>query len=227
MKIIIPGTPIPKMRHRTYLRGRSIQTIDPQSAEKERVKWEILQECKKQEYQINQTGAFSIQLKFYFEYPKDYCKWIEPIHTYTPDIDNLEKFLCDAANCILYKDDKQIVEISSKKLYSENPRTEIEIMPMEIPTLHSKVEKILRVFAPSDLEEMLQDFNTLNYIYNKINDTSNADIYAKQLNDVATQLSVIAIKYTEKLSKLKKIGDIQTLDASHNNAPGENITQTD
>jgi Holliday junction resolvase RusA-like endonuclease len=226
LKIIIPGTPIPKMRHRTYLRGRTVQTFDPQSAEKNNTKT-LIKGLIQNNYDIKKYCAFTLKIDFYFAYPKEYCEWIEPIHNRTPDYSNCLKYYEDCANEILYEDDKQIVEIYGKKLYSNEPRTEIEIMPIEIPTLHAKVEKILRVFSPSELEAMLQDFITLSYVYGKINDTDNASVYALQLTEVATQLSEIAIKYTEKLSKLKKIGDIQTLDAPHNNSPGENINKID
>lgn len=209
MKITIPGTPIPKMRHRTYLRGRSIQTVDPQSVEKNNTSI-LIRNAFQNNYDIKKYSAFRLNINFYFQYPEKYSKWIEPFHNRTPDYSNCLKFYEDCANEILYEDDKQIVEIHGKKLYSENPRTEIEIMPIEIPTLHEKVEKILRVFSPSDLEDILQDFNKLSYTYREIKDTGNASEYAQSLNDVATQLSAIAIKHTEKLSKLKKIGDIHT-----------------
>lgn len=44
-----------------------------------------------------------------------------------PDIDNYFKAVTDAVNGILYKDDGQIAVNISRKVYSFNPRTEIEI----------------------------------------------------------------------------------------------------
>lgn len=44
-----------------------------------------------------------------------------------PDIDNLLKAVLDALNGKAYHDDNQIVEISAKKLYSTEPRTEVFI----------------------------------------------------------------------------------------------------
>lgn len=47
-----------------------------------------------------------------------------------PDIDNYFKAVTDAVNGILYKDDGQIAVNVSRKVYSWNPRTEIEIQPL-------------------------------------------------------------------------------------------------
>ena len=44
-----------------------------------------------------------------------------------PDIDNLLKAVLDALNGKAYHDDNQIVEISAKKLYSNEPRTVVFI----------------------------------------------------------------------------------------------------
>jgi Holliday junction resolvase RusA-like endonuclease len=44
-----------------------------------------------------------------------------------PDIDNVIKSITDALNALAYKDDSQIVEMSAKKYYSDEPRVEISI----------------------------------------------------------------------------------------------------
>lgn len=48
-------------------------------------------------------------------------------HYCRPDIDNLCKFILDALNGVVWEDDKIIVSISAKKLYSKAPRTEFTI----------------------------------------------------------------------------------------------------
>jgi Holliday junction resolvase RusA-like endonuclease len=50
-------------------------------------------------------------------------------HFFKPDIDNLLKFVLDAASGILYKDDSQICCISAVKRYHVNSRTEITLTP--------------------------------------------------------------------------------------------------
>lgn len=47
--------------------------------------------------------------------------------TKKPDLDNVIKAIADSLNGIAYKDDAQIVEIESKKFYSETPRVEVTI----------------------------------------------------------------------------------------------------
>lgn len=48
-----------------------------------------------------------------------------------PDIDNYIKAVLDCGNEILFKDDGQVAALSSQKLYSLNPRIEIEITSLE------------------------------------------------------------------------------------------------
>lgn len=44
------------------------------------------------------------------------------------DLDNLAKNCMDAANGVLYKDDSQVYELHTYKVYSGRPRTEITIL---------------------------------------------------------------------------------------------------
>lgn len=44
-----------------------------------------------------------------------------------PDLDNYVKAILDASNEILFKDDGQIAVLTSQKLYSLDPRIEIEV----------------------------------------------------------------------------------------------------
>lgn len=48
-----------------------------------------------------------------------------------PDLDNYFKAVTDAAEGILYKNDGQIAVMICQKLYSLNPRTEIEVEECE------------------------------------------------------------------------------------------------
>lgn len=52
-----------------------------------------------------------------------------------PDADNILKIIFDSLNGIAYDDDKQIVQIWYRKMYSENPRVDVEIAPVELPQL--------------------------------------------------------------------------------------------
>lgn len=49
-----------------------------------------------------------------------------PLPICHPDGDNVAKAILDALNGVLYRDDRQVSDISIKKRYSDNPRVEIE-----------------------------------------------------------------------------------------------------
>ena len=75
---------------------------------------------------INITTYFSIPASFSKKKKaKAVAGCLRP--TKKPDIDNIVKSILDAMNKIFYQDDKQVVELSVKKFYSEKPRTEVEI----------------------------------------------------------------------------------------------------
>lgn len=78
----------------------------------------------------------SVQVTFYV-YPPEYLKnkkklahLLESEALYVdkkPDLDNYFKAVTDAAEGLLYKNDSQIAAITMQKLYSLDPRTEIEV----------------------------------------------------------------------------------------------------
>lgn len=52
-------------------------------------------------------------------------------HVLRPDVDNMIKFYLDALKGVLYKDDSQISIHGSIKIYSNNPRTIIQVAESE------------------------------------------------------------------------------------------------
>lgn len=51
--------------------------------------------------------------------------------TVKPDIDNYQKSFYDALNGIVWKDDAQITDETSKKRYSDRPRIELEVYEID------------------------------------------------------------------------------------------------
>lgn len=47
-----------------------------------------------------------------------------------PDLDNLLKVCMDSLNGIVYHDDRQITHINAARAYSDQPRIEIDILPI-------------------------------------------------------------------------------------------------
>ena len=71
---------------------------------------------------------FEVDFQFYFPVPDSWSKAkkadrMYDYHTVKPDIDTLQKFYMDAANGILWQDDKNISKISCVKVYGENAKT--------------------------------------------------------------------------------------------------------
>lgn len=73
-----------------------------------------------------------IECEFHFGTPKSWSKnkkaaALGTPHASKPDLDNLVKFILDALNGIVWKDDAVIAEIHAKKVYSSSPKTSIII----------------------------------------------------------------------------------------------------
>ncbi len=145
MKIIIPGNPIPKARARIFTRKKKSMAYDPQQKEKEnvinKIKYETnlclfskTLEIAKEASDLTKAESFMIDWSFYMPIPKTFSKSKRMAligecvnHTCKPDVSNLIKFYEDCMNSIIYRDDAQICKGSFEKLYSENPRTVINI----------------------------------------------------------------------------------------------------
>ena len=52
-------------------------------------------------------------------------------HIKKPDTTNLQKFAEDVLSGIVFEDDRQVVWITSKKIYSEKPRTVITVTKIQ------------------------------------------------------------------------------------------------
>lgn len=130
----IPGVPNTQQRHRHVRMGNFIRTYDPSAPDKEDFLYKAIYECKPE---IPIISPVSIVMDFYMPRPKSHfgtgknagkLKKNAPFrHSKKPDCDNLLKFCLDALNKIYWKDDAQIYSIRVKKMYNDNPRTEIKI----------------------------------------------------------------------------------------------------
>jgi Holliday junction resolvase RusA-like endonuclease len=134
MYITIDGDPIPKKRPRFWAKGNRAMVTNTQQKEENIVRNAIRQQIGEH---VPFQGAVAICMTFYLKRPKAHygtgknsgqLKGSAPnIHTKKPDLDNLEKFVLDVCNGLIFKDDAQIYTIQSSKQYDENPRTTIAI----------------------------------------------------------------------------------------------------
>lgn len=170
----IPGEPIPKARHRTFTRNGFTRSYDPQEKEKRRVQKFLAaqmnaalndqnKEVALQAAALAKDVALDLDITFYMPIRKSETEasrnaklWGFDNHTSKPDLDNLEKFYLDCGNGILYPDDRYVVSVKKKKLYSKNPRTEIKIMQKKKQNLSPLAQGILIMFGPEKLQEFLE-----------------------------------------------------------------------
>jgi len=130
--ITIEGVPIAQKRARATRKGAYISVYDPQKVEKQQVRWQV------QSYYREEPLKCPVELEvsFFLPIPKRSSKVKTRLmseqeikHTVKPDVDNLEKFLLDCLNGILFDDDSQIFALRCEKLYSKEPRTVITAKP--------------------------------------------------------------------------------------------------
>jgi len=139
IQIVIQEIPIAKKRPRFFIRknpgkGKFLGAINSQVTEEGRAMLQIQ----------NQTnglpmicGPVRMKLAFIMPIPKSEPKknmfaMLKGIikHTKKPDLDNLEKFIKDCMNGIVWKDDCQVVEVHKVKVYETEqlqPRTMIQV----------------------------------------------------------------------------------------------------
>lgn len=229
IKFVIPGNPIPKMRHRTSTRGGFARSYDPQSKEKNAVRSTFISKVKQfrnhhdseivlKASNLAHSDVFSMDLKFYMPIPlstptikKNLMLWNLISHNKKPDISNLIKFYEDAANEVIFRDDSMIVSITASKIYSTNPRTEIYIMA-EKQELENDLCKVLSIYGPSEINSLIRIADELSIaqktfinkdkheMAGKIQEMDR-EIYLKQTSKL---LSILAFEHADKLTKVKK-----------------------
>ena len=130
MKFTIHATPKPKGRPRVTRSGHAFTPKATREYEKLIVSEWSIQHGKATPIE----NPIAVRVMFYMPIPKATSNKARErmaagleVPAKKPDIDNLLKAVLDALNGKAYHDDKQIVEISAKKLYSNEPRTEVFI----------------------------------------------------------------------------------------------------
>lgn len=138
----IPTAPQGKARARTFYNSRmgKMQSITP---EKTRSYEDLVRYCFQSEGGKFTDKPVMVKIKAYFKFPSAMPKKVKlqalaglVVPTVKPDADNIEKIIFDALNGFAYKDDTQIAENHTVKLFSDEPRVEVEIE--EIPVVYYK-----------------------------------------------------------------------------------------
>lgn len=222
-RIVIPGLPIAWKRPAQKSIGRRHWRFDSQKAEKETVKLHLIHACRKNGYQGHLFGsgeAYKVKMSFCLptnqsDHPseKNAKLWGLITPNEKPDCDNLTKFYLDCGNGILWSDDKRIVESYSKKIYSENPRTIIEIMPKQNLNLPSNITSVLRIFGPNELKELIKNVKELSNLcednINELLGESEEPNKQWRMARVALLLSRLAHSQVDNLKKILKFDNVE------------------
>jgi Holliday junction resolvase RusA-like endonuclease len=128
--LVIKGKPVPKTGNRKKIYEN---WENPREIEIKRYKRSILMQLPKNFSIIPLSIPVQVNIKYYFV-PQNYEK-IQNIESENiphikkiGDIDNLNKFLLDIGNGIIWEDDTQIYAANVMKLYSKHARTEINVL---------------------------------------------------------------------------------------------------
>jgi Holliday junction resolvase RusA-like endonuclease len=133
ISFIIPGTPVGKGRPKFARRGNFVTAYTPEkTASYENLVKLAAAEAMKGRSVID--GAVSVWIGLYVTPPASWSQKKQRnalnggiFPTSKPDLDNCIKGIFDACNEIVWKDDKQAVELTVMKKYSESARAVVQV----------------------------------------------------------------------------------------------------
>ena len=133
LDFVVFGTPVGKSRPKFSTRnGRAVAYTPPKTRNYEMLVQKAFREqCGPILFEDN---PLKVQITAYFPIPTRTPKSLrhkmlcgEVRHTSKPDSDNVAKSVLDALNCVAFRDDSQVCELSVSKFYDDDPRVEVAI----------------------------------------------------------------------------------------------------
>lgn len=123
--LLIPGAPVPWKRPGV---NRDRIFYNRQVVQSEMFKLHVEQQFKRQPFD---KEPLLIDITFFMPIANDqFGKYHNVYCTTTPDCDNLVKFVLDSLQGVAFVDDKLVVELYARKVWSRKPQTEIIIKPL-------------------------------------------------------------------------------------------------
>ena len=129
----VPGTPIGKGRPRFARQGAFVRTFTPEKT----ASYENLVKLKAEEAMRGRQifeGAVSVEISLFITPPASWSQRKQRealggaiLPTSKPDVDNCMKGIMDACNEIVFRDDKQAVDVLVRKRYDNTARTLIRV----------------------------------------------------------------------------------------------------
>ncbi len=135
IRFTIPGPPKGKGRPRFSRANGHVMTYTPDSTAnyEELVRWSWKSQCC-----VSFEAGVPLKVSIFGFFPiaksiskKKHAELAGKPHTNKVDCDNLAKAVLDAMNHLAFYDDAQISDLYVAKRYSDNPRVEVRIEPME------------------------------------------------------------------------------------------------
>ena len=130
---VVPGTPVGKGRPKFARRGNFVSTYTPEKT----ASYENLVKVKAEEAMQGKVlfeGAVSVEIALFITPPASWSqkKQREALAgtvfpTSKPDVDNVLKGIMDACNEIVFKDDKQAVDVKVIKRYADTARAFVKV----------------------------------------------------------------------------------------------------
>lgn len=137
ISFVVPGTPVGKGRPRFARQGAFVRTFTPEkTASYENLVKLAAAEAMGSRPVIN--GAVCVGIHLFITPPSSWSqkKQREAVSgrgifpTTKPDVDNVIKGIFDAMNEIVWKDDKQVVDVVVSKRYCTTARAVVEVRPL-------------------------------------------------------------------------------------------------
>lgn len=133
----IYGTPVAQGRPRASTRGGFVKMYDPAKSRDFKKYVKLVASEHRPESLLE--GPLALEVRIFKPSLKSFSKkkkaeaeqgTLRPVTK--PDVDNYVKGVKDALNQVIWKDDSQVVDLHISKWYSETPRVEVTVKPLEI-----------------------------------------------------------------------------------------------
>lgn len=134
IEFTVPGAPVGKGRPKFARRGNFVTTYTPEKTVNYENLVKMAAVLAMDGFEMFE-GAVAVVMWLYVTPPSSWSQKKQReallnniLPTSKPDIDNVIKGIFDAMNEIVWKDDKQVVELTVKKRFSETARAQVEVM---------------------------------------------------------------------------------------------------
>lgn len=199
----IPGPPTPLNRPRAARRNGLFRMYDSQKNQKN----EVIKILKNQFPRNPLSSCLRVSMDFYHQPSKSdkeaNLKLWNINKNSCQDIDNLIKFYLDCGNNLIWKDDRQICILESKKMFSKNPCTTIKVDIIDL-NLDERFMSVLKIFSPKEIEKFVSEAHSLPIFNAEFFDRMSDQEKIHAIQQMTTSLTRLSENWTDKLKKINK-----------------------